>query len=162
MDISRRDRGIDLALAMIEADHGGDVALRVARRLVVFLKRPGGQSQFSTQLANQLANREPLRDLQMWIMEHTDERLTVERLAAEAGMSPRNFSRVFRREVGVPPAQYVEQVRVEAARRLLEETTVSIQEIAKRCGFGTTESMRRAFLRPVDTTPAGYPLSPSG
>lgn len=148
--------GIDLALAMIEADHGRDVALRVARRLVVCLKRPGGQSQLSTQLANQLASREPLRDLQMWIVEHLDEQWTVGQLAAEVGMSPRNFFRVFRREVGVTPAQYVEQVRVEAARRLLEETAVSIQEVARRCGFGTTESLRRAFRRRVDTTPTGY------
>lgn len=87
--------GIDLALAMIEADHGRDVALRVTRRLVVYLKRPGGQSQFSTQLAHQLAEREPLRDLQIWIVEHLDERLTVDRLAAEVDMSPRNFSRLF-------------------------------------------------------------------
>lgn len=148
--------GIDLALAMIETDHGSDIALAVARRLVVFLKRPGGQSQFSAQLANQLARREPLRELQMWVVEHVHERLTVERLAEECGMSPRNFSRVFRREVGVTPAQYVEQVRVEAARRHLEDTSASVQEVARACGFGTAENLRRSFIRIVGTPPTGY------
>ena len=148
--------GIDLALAMIEADHGSDIALAVARRLVVFLKRPGGQSQFSAQLANQIARREPLRDLQSWVVEHLHERLTVERLAEECGMSPRNFSRVFRREVGVTPAQYVEQARVDAARRHLEDTSASVHEVARACGFGTAENLRRSFMRIIGTPPTGY------
>jgi transcriptional regulator GlxA family with amidase domain len=148
--------GIDLALAMLEEDVGRDTALRVARRLVVFLKRPGGQSQFSAQLAGQLAQHEPLRDLQAWIVEHPDAGLTVEALAARVAMSPRNFSRVFAREAGATPARFVEQVRVEAARRLLEESNASTDEIATRCGFGTAETMRRAFLRTLRTSPREY------
>ncbi len=112
--------GMDLALALVEADLGRDLALEVARHLVVFVRRSGGQSQFSAQLAAQVAERDPLRDLQTWIQEHPDATLSVPSLAARAGMSPRNFARVFRREVGVTPAAYVEQVRVELARRLLE------------------------------------------
>jgi transcriptional regulator GlxA family with amidase domain len=148
--------GIDLALAMVEDDLGRDVALHVARRLVVFLKRPGGQSQFSAQLAGQFAAREPLRDLQAWIPDHLDEDLSVERLAAEVAMSPRNFSRAFGREVGRTPARFVEHARVDAARRLLEDSTASVTEIASRCGFGTAETMRRTFLRAMRVTPTDY------
>ena len=148
--------GIDLALAMVEDDQGRDVALGVARLLVVFLKRPGGQSQFSAQLAGQLAERQPLGDLQGWIADHLDEDLSVERLADRAAMSVRNFSRTFAREVGVTPARFVERVRVEGARRLLEESTLSVDEIARRCGFGTAETMRRTFLRGLHVTPTEY------
>jgi transcriptional regulator GlxA family with amidase domain len=105
--------GIDLALAMVEEDVGREVALAVARRLVVFLKRPGGQSQFSAQLAGQLAERQPLGELQAWIADHLDEDLSVEHLAERAAMSVRNFSRTFRREVGVTPARFVERARVD-------------------------------------------------
>jgi transcriptional regulator GlxA family with amidase domain len=148
--------GIDLALAMLEEDLGREAALRVARRLVVFLKRPGGQSQFSAQLAGQLAEQEPLRDLQAWIVDHPEADLGVDALAARVAMSPRNFSRVFRREAGATPARFVEHVRVEAARRHLEESNASADEIATRCGFGTAETMRRAFLRTVRTSPREY------
>jgi transcriptional regulator GlxA family with amidase domain len=148
--------GIDLALAMVEDDLGRDVALRVARRLVVFLKRPGGQSQFSAQLAGQFAEREPLRELQTWVTDHLAEDLSVERLAAEVAMSPRNFSRAFRREVGRTPARFVEHARVDAARRLLEETARPVAEIASGCGFGTAETMRRTFLRALKVTPSDY------
>ncbi|MBV9041226.1 MAG: GlxA family transcriptional regulator [Acidimicrobiia bacterium] len=148
--------GIDLALAMVEDDCGRDVALAVARRLVVFLKRPGGQSQFSAQLAGQLAERQPLGDLQAWIADHLDEDLSVERLADRAAMSVRNFSRTFAREVGVTPARFVERIRVEGARRLLEESTLSVDEVARRCGFGTAETMRRTFLRALHVTPTEY------
>jgi transcriptional regulator GlxA family with amidase domain len=148
--------GIDLALAMLEEDVGRDAALHVARRLVVFLKRPGGQSQFSAQLAGQLARQEPLRDLQAWIVEHPDADLGVDALAERVAMSPRNFSRVFAREAGATPARFVEQVRVEAARRLLEESHASVDEVATRCGFGTAETMRRAFLRVLRTSPREY------
>jgi transcriptional regulator GlxA family with amidase domain len=148
--------GIDLALSMVEDDLGRATALEVARRLVVFLKRPGGQSQFSAQLAGQFADRAPLRELQGWIADHVDEDLSVERLAAEVAMSERNFSRAFHREVGVTPARFVERTRVDAARRHLEESTTSIDEVARRCGFGTAETMRRTFLRVLGVTPSDY------
>jgi transcriptional regulator GlxA family with amidase domain len=148
--------GMDLALALVEEDLGRDVALTVARWLVLFLKRPGGQSQFSTQLATQAAEREPIRDLQSWIAEHVDEDLSVERLAHRAAMSPRNFARVFAREVGTTPARFVEGTRVEAARRKLEDSRDGVEAIAAHCGFGTAETMRRAFLRNVRVPPADY------
>jgi transcriptional regulator GlxA family with amidase domain len=148
--------GMDLAIALVEEDFGRDVALLVARWIVMFIKRPGGQSQFSTQLASQVADREPIRDLQAWILEHLDEDLSVERLAERTAMSPRNFARVFTREVGVTPARFVEKARVEAARRKLEESRASVDEVAADCGFGTAETMRRAFLRNVRVPPAHY------
>jgi transcriptional regulator GlxA family with amidase domain len=148
--------GIDLALAMVEDDVGRDVALAVARRLVVFLKRPGGQSQFSAQLAGQLAERQPLSDLQGWIADHLADDLSVERLAERTAMSVRNFSRTFSREVGLTPARFVERARVDGARRLLEESSASVDEIAVRCGFGTSETMRRTFLRSLHVTPTDY------
>ena len=148
--------GMDLALALVEEDLGREIALAAARWLVLFLKRPGGQAQFSAQLSAQTAAREPIRDLQWWILEHLDEDLSVEALAARAGMSPRNFARVFTREVGATPARYVERARVEAARRRLEESSAGIEEVADACGFGTTETMRRAFLRNVRVPPADY------
>jgi len=148
--------GIDLALAMVEDDLGRAVALGIARRFVMFLKRPGGQSQFSAQLAGQLAEQPPLRDLQGWVDEHLADDLTVEHLAEQVAMSPRNFSRAFRRDVGVTPARFVERVRVEAARRRLEDSTAAVEEIATGCGFGTAETMRRTFLRVLRVTPTDY------
>ncbi len=148
--------GMDLALALVEEDHGRDVALVVARWLVMFLKRPGGQSQFSAQLASQVAEREPIRDVQAWIAEHPGAVVSVEALAERACMSPRNFARVFAREVGLTPARFVERTRVEAARRRLEETRASVEEVARDCGFGSAETMRRAFLRHVRVGPADY------
>jgi transcriptional regulator GlxA family with amidase domain len=148
--------GMDLALALVEEDLGREIALATARWLVLFLKRPGGQAQFSAQLSAQTAAREPIRDLQWWILEHLDENLSVEALAARAGMSPRNFARVFTREVGATPARYVERIRVDAARRQLEESSASIDQVADICGFGTAETMRRAFLRNVRVPPADY------
>lgn len=148
--------GMDLALALVEEDLGREIALAAARWLVLFLKRPGGQAQFSAQLSAQTAAREPIRDLQWWILEHLDEDLSVEALASRAAMSPRNFARVFTREVGMTPARYVERARVEAARRRLEESTAGIDDVAGTCGFGTAETMRRAFLRNVRVAPAEY------
>jgi transcriptional regulator GlxA family with amidase domain len=148
--------GMDLALALVEEDYGRDLALLVARWLVLFLKRPGGQSQFSTQLASQVADREPIRDLQTWIVEHVGDDLSVEALAKRAAMSPRNFARVFTREVGMTPARFVERARVEAARRKLEDSRAGVEEIAHDCGFGAAETMRRAFLRNVRVAPADY------
>ena len=114
--------GMDLALSLVEQDHGRDLALAVARRLVLFLQRPGGQSQFSAQLAGQLSERAPLRDLQAFVLENPQADLSVESLAERAAMSPRNFARVFARDVGTTPARWVERARIEAARRIDRET----------------------------------------
>jgi transcriptional regulator GlxA family with amidase domain len=148
--------GMDLALALVEADHGRDKALEIARRLVLFLRRPGNQAQFSSQLANQLAGRDALRDAQVFIVDHPAADLAVETLAARAGMSVRHFARSFRAEVGTTPARYVESVRVEAARRRLEETDESVEAIAAACGFGTAETLRRTFLRLLHVPPTEY------
>lgn len=147
---------MDLALALVEGDLGRDVALEVSRRMVFFLKRPGGQSQFSAQLAAQMADRDPLRELQAWIVEHPAEDHAVERLAERVSMSPRNFSRVFAKQVGLSPGRFVERVRVEAARRQLEDSPGSVDVIATDVGFGTAETMRRAFLRQIGVGPAAY------
>ena len=123
---------------------------------MLFLRRPGGQSQFSAQLAAQTAEREPIRELQAWIAEHPAGDCAVAALARRVAMSPRNFARVFTREVGVTPAQFVEATRVEAARRRLEESTDGVEAVATRSGFGTAESMRRAFLRTLGVPPSAY------
>jgi len=148
--------GMDLALALVEEDHGREVALQVARGLVLFLRRPGGQSQFSAQLAVQAADRQPLRELQAWMADHLEADLSVPALAARVAMSPRNFARVFTREVGMTPARYVEQLRIEAARRRLEEASNGVDAVAAECGFGSSESMRRAFLRQLHVPPTAY------
>lgn len=148
--------GMDLALALVEDDHGREVALATARRLVMYVQRPGGQAQFSAALRAQAAEREPLREVQAWIADNLAEDLSVGRLAASAAMSTRNFARAFGREVGVTPARYVEELRVEAARRLLETTARPVDDIAAACGFGTTETMRRTFVRHLRVAPADY------
>ncbi|UNO43090.1 GlxA family transcriptional regulator [Streptomyces sp. MST-110588] len=148
--------GIDLALALVEEDLGRDTALAVARHLVVFLRRPGNQRQFSVQLAAQTAERRPLRDVQQWITENPAADLSVEALAQRASLSPRHFARAFRAEVGMTPGRYVDRVRIEAARRLLEDTADGVEEISRRCGYGTPESMRRAFVRTLGAAPAEY------
>jgi transcriptional regulator GlxA family with amidase domain len=148
--------GMDLALAMVEEDHGHDVALEVARQLVLFMRRPGGQSQFSAQLSVQSADREPLRDLQRWMADHLADDLTVTALAERVGMSPRNFARVFAAEVGTTPARFVERLRVETGRRRLEESNDGVDAVAAACGFGSAEAMRRAFKRTVRVTPSAY------
>ncbi|GEC03065.1 transcriptional regulator [Streptomyces spinoverrucosus] len=148
--------GIDLALALVEEDLGRDVALTIARHLVVFLRRPGNQAQFSAQLAAQTASREPLRELQRWITEHPADDLTVEALAARARLSPRHFARAFRSETGTTPGRYVDRVRLEHARRLLEDTGDGIEEISRASGYGTPEAMRRAFVKALGTAPAEY------
>jgi transcriptional regulator GlxA family with amidase domain len=148
--------GMDLALALVSDDLGRDVALGVARQLVMYVQRPGGQAQFSAQLGAQAAQRDPLRELQAHIGEHPQLDHSVERLAASVGMSPRNFARVFRDDVGCTPAAYVEQVRIEVARRLLETTALGVEDVARAAGFGTVETMRRAFARRVGTNPSEY------
>jgi transcriptional regulator GlxA family with amidase domain len=148
--------GMDLALALVEEDLGRDVALAAARWLVVFLKRPGGQAQFSAQLAAQTAERQPLRDLQAWIPDHLDTDLSVPALAGRAAMSERNFARAFRRETGMTPAAYVEAARVESARIALETGDLPVEQVARQAGFGTVETMRRAFGRRVGVSPVDY------
>jgi transcriptional regulator GlxA family with amidase domain len=148
--------GIDLALALVEEDRGRDEALRIARQLVVFLRRPGNQAQFSTQLAAQMASREPLRDVQQWITENPAADLSVEALAGRASLSPRQFARAFTAEVGMMPGRYVDRVRLESARRRLEDTSDGVEQTAHACGYGTAESMRRAFVRALGTSPAEY------
>jgi transcriptional regulator GlxA family with amidase domain len=148
--------GMDLALELVEEDGGRDLALSVARWLVMFLRRPGGQSQFSVQLRSQVAERRGLRDLQSWIADHLGEDLSVPALARRTRMSPRNFARAFRREIGLTPAAYVEAQRVESARRLLETADLSVAEVAAACGFGRVETMHRAFRRGVRVSPAQY------
>lgn len=148
--------GIDLALGLVEADHGGTLARAIARQLVVFVQRPGGQTQFSAQLAAQRPSREPLRRLQSFIAEHPDADLSVPALASRVGMSERHFARVFRAETGSSPAAHVEAVRVEAARRLLETTADGLDRIARASGFGTIATMHRAFRRTVRVTPGEY------
>jgi len=148
--------GIDLALALVEEDLGADVAREVAQELVVFLRRPGGQSQFSAQIAAHPAEREPLRAVQAYIAANVGADLSVPALAERAAMSPRNFARAFRRETGMTPAAHVESVRVEQARIALEGSEAPVESIARHCGFGTVETMRRAFHRRLGVGPAAY------
>jgi transcriptional regulator GlxA family with amidase domain len=148
--------GIDLALALVEEDRGREVALAIARGLVMFLRRPGGQSQFSAPLSGQVAHRDPLREVQRLIAEHPEADLSVPVLAARANLSPRQFSRAFAAEIGMPPGRYVDRIRLETARRLLEDTTDGVSEVSRRSGYGTPEAMRRAFLAAVGVGPAEY------
>ncbi|MBB5703681.1 transcriptional regulator GlxA family with amidase domain [Ochrobactrum daejeonense] len=148
--------GIDLALKLIEDDHGRELALTVARRLVVFLKRPGGQSQFSAHLAAQIATEGRIQAIQHWILDHLSMDLTIASLAARAAMSVRNFTRVFQEDAGVTPGDFVEMARVDAARRLLEDTEIPLQRVASQSGFSNPDTMRRAFLRRIGTGPSEY------
>jgi transcriptional regulator GlxA family with amidase domain len=153
--------GIDLSLALVEEDLGRTIAMQVARNLVVFLNRPGGQSQFSAPLEAQAAAADGnapnhFSPLHGWIAEHLTGDLRVERLAEQASMSPRTFARVYAAKMGVTPARMVEKIRVEAVRRILEETDTPIKRIASECGFSKEERLRRAFARQVGTTPAEY------
>ena len=148
--------GIDLALALVEEDLDREAALTIARHLVVFLRRPGSQSQFSATLAAQEPRRDCLREVQRLVVENVGAGHTVEAMAARAHMSPRHFARAFRAETGFTPARYVERVRVEAARRCLEDTSEPVAQIAARCGFGSAETMRRAFVRVLHVSPAEY------
>ena len=147
---------IDLALAWVEEDCGASLAHEAARELVLFLRRPGGQPQVSVSLAAQASEMAEIRELQIWIAEHLDKRLSVEELADRMSMSVRNFERVFTREVGTTPSQYVLQVRVEAARRQLERTSRGLKQVASAAGFGSVDVMRRAFVRLLAITPRRY------
>lgn len=148
--------GIDLALALVEEDLGSAAALGVARELVLFIRRPGGQAQFSAGLAVQSAQRPSLRTLQGWIADHLNADLSVTALADRSFMSQRNFARVFTGEVGMTPAAYVESLRLERARALLESSDAQLEEVAARCGFGTVETLRRTFGRRLNVSPSDY------
>ena len=148
--------GMDLALALVEEDYGPPLALEVARDLLLYLRRPGGQSQFSAALAMQITDREPLRELESWVLENLDKPLTVQTLAERVAMSPRNFARVFSREMNITPAKFVERLRVETARRRLEESEGHLDKIAGQCGFGSANAMRGVFQRTLKTTPGEY------
>jgi transcriptional regulator GlxA family with amidase domain len=148
--------GMDLALALIEEDLGSALALMVARRMVIYLRRPGSQAQFSVALAAQAAEKKSLQELQVWIAENLPRDLSVQSLAKRSAMSVRNFARVFARELGTTPARYVQRVRVEAARRQLESTDHDVDAIATRCGFSSGELLRRSFLRQLRVAPGQY------
>lgn len=150
--------GIDYALALVEADLGRKLALQVAQGLVVFLKRPGGQAQFSAQLAAEAAAPDPDRfaELTHWMADNLAADLSVPLLADRVAMSPRNFARRFVETMQVAPGKYVERLRVDAARRLLTDSDLSVQRVAARCGFGSSEAMRLAFKKHIDTAPNAF------
>jgi transcriptional regulator GlxA family with amidase domain len=148
--------GMDLALALVEEDHGRELAIAVARYMVMFLKRPGGQSQFSSHLAAQVTRPSPIQKVQEYVLAHLSERLSVPALARMASMSQRNFTRIFGREAGMTPGDFVEAARIDAARRMLEDTPISLQRVAYGCGFGNVDGMRRAFVRTLGVGPSDY------
>jgi transcriptional regulator GlxA family with amidase domain len=148
--------GIDLALALVERDHGCDIAQAVARDLVMFLRRPGGQSQFAAPMWTERASDAPVRAVQLHIDANPGDDLGLAALAARAAMSERHFARLFARQVGVTPARYVERVRIEAARRRLERDDTTTSVVAKECGFGSAETLRRAFHRHLGVSPDDY------
>ena len=148
--------GMDLALALVAEDLGRRAALTIARWLVMFLHRPGNQAQFSVQLANQYADQQPIRELQEWLSDAYHAQVSVEAMADRVRMSPRHFARTFRSQVGVALGRYLQQLRLEAARRRLEESEASAEQIAAACGFGTAETMRRAFVNAFGISPTEY------
>ena len=156
--------GMDLALALVREDLGDEIALAIARQHVIFLMRPGGQSQFSAHLAPEAYPKGKLASLLRWIPEHAGEGLDVAALAAKAGMSERSFARNFVRETGETPARYIERTRIDAARRLLTASDLSVGLVAQRAGFGSEERMRRAFQRNLKTSPGAFRarFQPSG
>lgn len=148
--------GIDLTLALVEDDCGTAVAQLVARHLVVYLRRPGRQSQFSSAVWAEPTEVAPIRAACDLVHRSPGSDLDVETLARHVGLSPRHFTRLFRSEIGEPPGRYVERVRVEAARSILEREPVGLDQVASRCGFGTAETLRRAFHRRLGISPAAY------
>lgn len=148
--------GIDLSLALVEEDHGHQAALTVARQLVMFLVRPGGQAQYSHMLSRQANTSEPLRELQVYMLENLKADLSVEALAERMGMSPRHFTRVCLREMKMNPGQFVDRLRVEAAQQMIDSSSMGLKEIADACGFGSADSMRRSFQRVIGITAGEY------
>lgn len=148
--------GIDLALALVEEDLGREVALAVARYMVMFIKRPGGQSQFSAHLVGQMSETSCIKKAQAYILENVEQILHVEAIANKVGMSIRNFGRVFRQEIGMTPLDFIAAARTDAARRLLEDTNRPLQSIAKACGFRDVAAMRRGFSKTIGVSPNEY------
>jgi transcriptional regulator GlxA family with amidase domain len=148
--------GIDLSLALVEEDHGHEAALKIARFLVMFLVRPGGQAQYSHMLSHQAITSQPLRELQVWMVQHLREDLTVESLAERIGMSARHFTRVCLRETGMNPGQFVDRMRVEAAQQIIDGSSRGLKEVADACGFKSADAMRRTFLRVLGVTAGEY------
>ncbi len=148
--------GFDLTLALVEDDHGYTLARDVAQDLVIFLRRPGGQSQFGRYLLKLAGKPGAIRDLQTWMVDHLAGDLSVDKLAERVAMSPRNFTRVFTRETGTPPARYVEEVRLDAARQRLEQGAEGIDQVAVASGFGTALNLRRVFEKRLQLTPTQY------
>jgi len=148
--------GMDLALALVEEDLGREIALNVASQLVMYFKRPGGQAQFSREGRAVVSGRSALQELQRWIAANVTDDLSVSELAERVGISPRHFTRIFNQEVGMPPREYVESVRIAEARRLFDTTALGPKKVAIRCGFSDTNSLRRAFVRRFGVTPAQY------
>lgn len=148
--------GIDLALALVEEDFGRDMALQVAKQLVVFIKRQGGQSQFSSHLANESAVSGFLKDTLKWINQNPSQNMSIGILADRCAMSERNFSRVFKREIGITPGKYVEKMRVECAANMIESQNMGFKSIADACGFKSEERLRRAFIRQLNIHPHLY------
>lgn len=148
--------GMDLALALVEADLGRDIALAAARDMVMFFKRPGSQAQFSTHLSAQMAQTGSIRDVQLWLLDNLGREIDVEKLAEKTAMSSRTFYRHFKKSTGMTPARFLTQSRLDAARRLIEESTLQIKVIAAECGFGDIERMRRAFQRDYGISPDDY------
>ncbi|NNN31135.1 GlxA family transcriptional regulator [Streptomyces sp. S3(2020)] len=148
--------GVDLAIALVEEDFGRAVAHEIARLLVVYLRRPGNQAQFSVQLSAQVARSDPLREVQYWAAANPASDLSVPALAGRAGLSPRQFARAFTEQVGTTPGRYVDLLRLETAQRLLTDTRDGVTRIARACGYGTPEAMRLAFLRELDVSPTEY------
>jgi transcriptional regulator GlxA family with amidase domain len=148
--------GIDLALALVEEDLGREIALAVARTMLVFPRRPGGQSQFTACLVAEAKSQPDIRVLQAWIMEHPGDDLSVKALAGRMAMSPRNFARLFHSATGETPALFAERARADAARCKLEQSASPVETIAEQCGFGNAERMRRTFQRLFEVSPHDY------
>jgi transcriptional regulator GlxA family with amidase domain len=148
--------GIDLSLALVEEDYGHKMALKIARSLVMFLVRPGGQSQFSHMLSHQAVTSKQLRELQVWMLQHLREDLTVEKLADRIGLSPRHFTRICLRETNMNPGELVDRMRVEAAQQMIESSDMGLKQVADFSGFGTADAMRRTFSRVLGVTAGEY------
>lgn len=147
---------VDLALAFVELDFGHNLALDVARDLVIFLKRPGGQSQFSANLTSQMTNSSCMRSVQEWVIENIDQKISIPQMAEHASMSLRNFTRLFNKEVGLKPSEFIEKARIDKARRLLSESELPLKSIAFKCGFATADQMRVGFRKHLSVTPKEY------
>ncbi|WP_449432492.1 GlxA family transcriptional regulator [Pseudomonas putida] len=147
---------VDLALAFVELDYGHELALDVARDLVIFLKRPGGQSQFSANLTSQMTTSTCMRGVQQWVIENIDKKISIPQMAEQASMSLRNFTRLFSKEVGLKPSEFIEKARIDKARRLLSESELPLKSIAFKCGFATPDQMRVGFRKHLSVSPKEY------